>query len=480
VSDTYLNRSRHGFDGWLHTTLADPELAIADPQLRKVLISSLCAGFSAFKDRPLKPWEGPFTAVDPNDWRVRTKGEGLWQVPLAVRNGWRNGSRERIRDVARRFPDRLHVRTGALATRVLFDERGTTARGVEYLPQPHAYRADPAAGNGRSGPVRVSVAGEVILAGGAFNTPQLLKLSGIGPREELERHGIRCRVDLPGVGENLQDRYEVGVVSRMARRFASLEGLTFRSPGPGEDGDPAYRAWLERRGLYTTNGALLGLVGRSRKGLPSPDLFVFGLPAEFTGYYPGFSAALAQQSDVFTWAVLKAHTVNRAGSVLLRSADPRDPPDIRFRYFEEGSDAEGEDLDAVVTGIELARSVMARSEDVVEELVPGPAVRTRDQLRRFVRDNAWGHHASCTAAIGPRKDGGVLDGDFRVHGTRGLRVVDASVFPRIPGFFIVTAIYMAAEKASAAILADAGAPSVVHTLPRPRRPSRPTAVQETR
>jgi choline dehydrogenase len=482
VSDTFVNRSRHGFDGWLHTTLADPKLAVTDPQVREVLFQAFCASLGDFWGRPLKPWEGPLTKVDPNDWRVRNRGEGLWQIPLAVRDGCRNGSRERIREVEQRFPDRLVVRIGALATRVLFDERGTTARGVEYLPQPHAYRADPAVDPGQVEPRRASATREVVLAGGAFNTPQLLKLSGIGPREELERLGIRCRVDLPGVGENLQDRYEVGVVSRMARKFTLLEGLTFRSPEAGQAGDPAYRDWLDGRGLYTTNGALLGLVSRSRPELPNPDLFVFGLPAHFTGYYPGYSTRLAQQSDVFTWAVLKAHTVNRAGRVLLRSADARDTPDIRFRYFEEGSDAAGADLDAVVTGVELARSMMARlGRDVVEELMPGPSVTTREELRAFVRDQAWGHHASCTAAIGPRAQGGVLDGNFRVHGTRGLRVVDASVFPRIPGFFIVTAIYMAAEKASAAILADAARPpSVSHLLPRPRRPLRPTPVQETR
>jgi choline dehydrogenase len=500
VSDRYVNRSRHGFDGWLHTTLADPKLAVADPQLRELLFRAFSSTLGHFLGRPLRPWEGPSQSVDPNDWRVRNTGEGLWQLPIAVRQGLRNGSRERIRDVERRFPELLHVRTGALVTRVLFDDVGATATGVEYLPQPHAYRADPTPASGEVEPVRVAARREVILAGGAFNTPQLLKLSGIGPREELERFGIRCRVDLPGVGENLQDRYEVGVVSRMRRRFTLLEGLAFRAPEPGAEPDPGYRDWLERRGVYTTNGALLGLVSRSRPELASPDLFVFGLPAHFTGYYPGYSAVLAQQSDVFTWAVLKAHTVNRAGSVLLRSADPRDTPDIRFRYFDEGDDTAGEDLDAVVTGIEIARDVMAElGDDVAEELLPGADVNTRDELRAFVRDKAWGHHASCTCAIGPRKRGGVLDGAFRVHGTRGLRVVDASVFPRIPGFFIVTAVYMAAEKASAAILADAvaadraaGAPVAATTpsrpdlrhvlahLPRPRKPVRPTAVQENR
>jgi choline dehydrogenase len=497
VSDTYVNRSRHGFDGWLHTTLADPELALGDKQVISVLKSAAAKSLADFLRRPLAPFEGLNSAVDPNDWRMRTMPEGLWLIPIAVRKGRRNGSRERVQDVARRHPDRLEVRTGALATRVLFDEEGTTARGVEYLLQPHAYRADPQADAGPAAPpVQVTVRREVILAGGAFNTPQLLKLSGIGPREELERFGIRCRVHLPGVGENLQDRYEVGVVTRMARDFRLLDGLTFRPPKTGEQPDPGYREWAEGRGVYTTNGALLGIVRRSRPELASPDLFLFGLPARFTGYYPGYSGALAQQTDVFTWAVLKAHTVNRAGSVLLRSADPRDTPDIRFRYFHEGSDAAGEDLDAVVTGIEVARSIMRCFEDDATELVPGPAVDTREELRSFVRDQAWGHHASCTAAIGPREQGGVLDGRFRVHGTTGLRVVDASVFPLIPGFFIVTAVYMAAEKASAVILADAAvhdraslpaaAPSrtdlrhVLALLPRPRKPSRSTAVQETR
>jgi choline dehydrogenase len=505
LSDKYVNRSRHGFDGWLHTDLADPELALGDKQIVSLITAAAVRSLADFLHRPLTPVEGLTATVDPNDWRGRTLPEGLWLIPLAVRNGRRNGSRERIRDVARRRPDRLEVRTGALVTRVLFDDATgpdgeLVATGVEYLDQPHAYRADPQAVPGDPPPpLRVRVRHEVVLAGGAFNTPQLLKLSGVGPRAELERFGVRCRRDVPGVGENLQDRYEVGVVTRMRRSFALLDGLTFRPPGAREEPDPGYRQWQLGTGVYTTNGALLGVVRRSRPELVTPDLFVFGLPALFTGYFPGYSDALAQQTDVFTWAVLKAHTANRAGSVLLRSADPRDPPDVRFRYFEEGDDAVGADLDAVVAGIEFARSIMRRLEnDVATELVPGPAVATREQLRSFVRDQAWGHHASCTCAMGPATDPrAVVGSDFRVHGTRGLRVVDASVFPRIPGFFIVTATYMAAEKASAAILADArrgraatgaaASPSsrsdrrhVLARLPHPRKPSRTTAVQETR
>jgi choline dehydrogenase len=92
---------------------------------------------------------------------------------------------------------------------------------------------------------------------------------------------------------------------------------------------------------------------------------------------------------------------------------------------------------------------------IEEEELPGKSLQTDDALRQFVKDNAWGHHASCTCPIGPRESGGVLGSDFRVHGTQALRVVDASVFPRIPGFFIVSAVYMIGEKASDVILADA-------------------------
>jgi len=111
----------------------------------------------------------------------------------------------------------------------------------------------------------------------------------------------------------------------------------------------------------------------------------------------------------------------------------------------------------VVEGIKFVRRISSRLKQhnlLAEESAPGPDFQSDDELRQFVRDNAWGHHASCTCPIGPRDQGGVLTSDFKVHGTRGLRVVDASVFPRIPGYFIVSAIYMISEKAADVILAD--------------------------
>jgi choline dehydrogenase-like flavoprotein len=175
----------------------------------------------------------------------------------------------------------------------------------------------------------------------------------------------------------------------------------------------------------------------------------------FGGYFPGYSSLAVTKPNYLTWAILKAHTENCAGEVVLRSADPRDTPLINFHYFEEGSDKAGEDLDSVVAGIRFVRKLTAKLKAegaIAEEEQPGEARQSDDALKDYVRTNAWGHHASCSCPIGPRDSGGVVGGDFRVHGTAGLRVVDASVFPRIPGFFIVSAVYMIAEKAADVIL----------------------------
>jgi choline dehydrogenase-like flavoprotein len=300
--------------------------------------------------------------------------------------------------------------------------------------------------------MHATASGEVILSGGAFNTPQLLMLSGVGPRAVLAPLGIPLRVELPGVGRNLQDRYEVGVVNRMNfARWEILDGARFRH------GDPQYREWAERGGgVYASNGAVLAAILKSRPERPLPDLFCFALLGLFGGYFPGYSALEVTKPNYLTWAILKAHTQNRAGEIRLRSADPRDTPLVDFHYFEEGDDAAGEDLDSVVAGIRFVRKLTAKLRAdgwIAAEEMPGDAVDSDDALKDFVRTHAWGHHASCSCAIGRRDAGGVLDGEFRVHGTQGLRVVDASVFPRIPGFFIASAVYIVAEKAADSILA---------------------------
>jgi choline dehydrogenase len=434
---------------WLPLEKAAPREALGDSQARRVIARSVSNAIRDSGGPSLARLEALF---NPNDRRLIDREEaGPRYAPLTTREHQRSGARERLLAVARRYPDRLRIELHALATRVVFDERNR-AVGVEYQKGERLYRAHPGA---RSAPGELRMANarrEVILAGGAFNTPQLLMLSGIGDPAVLGAVGIPTRVALRGVGRNLQDRYEVPVVNRMREPWEMLDGATFTAR------DAQYREWASRRkGVYTSNGALLCVVQRSAVGRPVPDLFCYALLASFRGYKPGYSEEIRRRHDCLTWIVLKGHTNNRGGSVTITSADPRERPEVNFRYFEEGTDAAGDDLQAVVEGIKLARRMTEgmRPELVVEEECPGDDKKTDAQLKQFVRDQAWGHHASCTCAIGPEAQGGVLTSDFKVHGTERLRVVDASVFPRVPGLFIVCAVYMVGEKAADRIIAQA-------------------------
>src|SRR6516164_4175640 len=391
---------------------------------------------------------------DPNDRAVLKQAvEGLFFTPLATHRHRRNGTRERLTDMAARWPHLLDLRLQALAMRVVLDE-DKRAVGVECRSGGNQYRAHrhPIAATGKTHIVLAQR--EVILAGGAFNTPQLLMLSGIGSAASLAALGITPRVDLPGVGRNLQDRYEIGVVNRMAIDvWPSLRNAEFRR------GDPPWRVWSRwGRGMYASNGSGVCVTARSDKKEVLPDLFVMSLMAPFQGYYPGYCRPIAEQRNRLTWSILKAHTRNRAGQVTLRSTDPTEPPCVDFRYFDLKDDPEEADLRAVVAGIRIARRLaepLLKSGAISAEEVPGPDITSDSDLREFVRNHAWGHHACGTCAIGPAAAGGVLGSDFRVHGVAGLRVADASVFPRIPGYFIASAVYMIAEKAADMISADA-------------------------
>ncbi len=450
-----IDPTRHGWNGWLHTEKAIPESMFDDRALLKLIAAASREVLLQFDEAPVKGARWLIRGqLDLNDWRlVKQNSVGIGYMPLTTLDHARTGSRERVLETARRFPQRLRIELNALATRLLWDEGGRVA-GVEYLRGERLYRAHRRVSDRAGEPRGVRASREVILAGGAFNTPQLLMLSGIGPRAALQPHGIAVRVDLPGVGRNLQDRYEVSVVNRMSfDHWDVLKDATFAR------GDQHYEEWARRRsGVYATNGAVLGVIKRSAPARRLPDLFCMALLGRFDGYYPGYSRVLAERLNYLSWTIVKGHTNNRAGEVTLRSADPRDTPLVNFRYFDEGSDVAGEDLDSVVHAVKFVREVTRRIQKdhlIGEEESPGEQVQSDDDIREFARRHAWGHHACGTCAIGPREDNGVLGSDFRVHGTPGLRVVDASVFPRIPGFFIASAVYMVGEKAADAILADA-------------------------
>ncbi|KAJ6031571.1 CAZyme family AA3 [Penicillium herquei] len=465
----------HGFDGWLTTSLTDLRLVIEDQKLLSLILAGATAAGQSLLGKVIDTVTGLAGVLlrDLNDPSpLRDYQTGPFQVPLAVdvpeyrRTGPRDFLLETINavddDGSRKY--HLDIQLNTLVTKVQFDTTGAKPRatGVEYLRGESLYRADPRASMTSSGgiPGSASATREVILSAGSFNTPQLLKLSGIGPKAELTKFGIKTLVDLPGVGSNLQDRYETGLVGKSPTDFVLTEKCTFMYTLP----DPCLEQWENDplwKGTYGTNGIAIAIIHQSSVADDEPDLLISGAPAYFPGYYPNYSYEGLKDAQHWTWITLKARSRNNAGTVQLRSTDPRDTPLINFNSFDTGvttNDADEKDLQAVYEAMEFSRTIF---EDLIpldggfEEVWPGPNVTTEAEMKDFIKREAWGHHACCTAAIGEDGDPqAVLDADFRVRGVDGLRVVDASIFPKIPGYYIALPIYMVSEKAAEVIIGD--------------------------
>lgn len=463
VMTPYYDRVRE----WLSIELPDPSLAMGDSKV----VSFLVAAANAYaQDVALG------TSIDPND-AARTAAElgrllqqdlnaslrstettGLFRLPLATKDGERNGTREFIVDtVDAGHP--LTVRTGAFVTRILFDDDrdAPRARGVEFAVGPNTYGASLAPGAVQSTQQAIA-AREVIVAAGAFNSPQLLMLSGIGDAAHLQELGIEPLVDRPGVGRNLQDRYEVAVVTEFDAPLDVIDSCELT--GPWAD-DPCAPPWRDGQGVYTTSGFLASVLRRSDDDVALADLQVFATPSDARGYYPGYSVDALADSRRFSWLILKAHTSNRDGFVRLDSADPFARPRIDFNYFDESDPLTDPDLEAVVEGVKFVREIETRVrdrlvDDHLTEVWPGDDVATDEAIAEWVRKETWGHHASCSNKMGKASDPlAVVDPRFRVIGTQSLRVVDASVFPEIPGTFIAMPTFMLAERAADVILEDA-------------------------
>ncbi|KAF2260094.1 glucose dehydrogenase [Lojkania enalia] len=463
----------HGFSGWLTTMVTDLTLVVQDFKLLSLVIA---AGTAMGKNILL----GLITTVtglgqvllrDINvDSPGRDASEGLYQIPLTMDDFQRNSAREFILDIAnaknsdghRKY--HLDILMNTLATNVRFDITVTPPKaiGINFLSGPSLYRADPrssSSGSGAKGSVNVTR--EVIISAGSFNTPQLLKLSGIGPATELKKHNIPVIVDSPGVGTNLQDRYETSLGGEASSDFALIKDCEFLYKSP----DPCYEKWKNNdvfKGVYGSNGLALGIVKKSSVAEKDPDLFIAGAPAYFTGYFPGYSNFSVADKRHWVWVVLKAHSRNNAGTVTLKSPDPRDTPLINFNSFDVGvteDSADAKDLQAVYEGMEFSRKIfnsLIPLDGTFNEVWPGTRTNSEASMKEFIKNEAWGHHACCTAKIGADGDeNAVLDSKFKVRGVQSLRVVDASVFPRIPGFYIAVPVYMVSEKAAEVILEEA-------------------------
>lgn len=463
----------HGYFGWLGTALTSLSLVIEDQKLLSLIISAGTAMGKSLLGLLVNTVVG-LGEVLLRDMNApgQTSEEGLYQVPLAMTDSTRNGPRNFVLDTANAVNSdgskkyHLDILLNTLVTKVRFVQNGTTPRavGVDFLDGESLYRADLRSGSASpTGTGSVNATREVILSAGTFNTPQLLKLSGIGPKAELDSFNIPVLVDLPGVGTNLQDRYENTIVGKTATDFFITSKCTFMRTMP----DPCLTQWIDgidpiTKGTYATNGIAIAVIKKSSVSSGEPDLLISGAPAYFTGYYPGYSDFALSDARHWAWIVLKAHARNNAGTVQLRSTDPRDMPVINFNYFDEGvtaGSADELDLQAQYEGMQYSRQAF---QDLIPldgsftEVWPGPNVTTEAEMKDFIKQEAWGHHASCTCPIGADGDPmAVLDSNFRVRGTQGLRVVDASVFPKIPGFYIALPIYMVSEKAADVIIQDA-------------------------
>ena len=325
----------------------------------------------------------------------------------------------------------LTIRTRCLVTRVLFD--GTRAVGVEYS-------------HGSSAPTRVE-ADHVILCGGAINSPQLLQLSGVGNADELKALGIAPVVDLPGVGENLQDHLEV-YVQYACKLPVSMNPSTkfWKRPFIGAQ-------WLFlRSGPGSTNHFEAGGFTRSNDDVDYPNLMFHFLPIAIR--YDGSQPAGGHGYQVHIGPMYS----DARGTVKITSRDPRKHPALRFNYLSTEQDRR-----EWVEAIRVARTILTQpAMDPYNdgELSPGPSVETDEEILDWVaRDAETALHPSCTAKMGV-DDMAVVDPlTMNVHGTQGLSVVDASVMPYVTNGNIYAPVMMTAEKAADLLLGNTPLPA---------------------
>jgi choline dehydrogenase len=477
LNSTGPDAAGHGFNGWFGTSEMDDSLIGQDPQM----LALIAAAKSVVNSTPFNNITdaADLDAAFPLDMNTaypnRDSTQSLYRMPMAVSGGVRSSPRDFLlattnavnADGSKKY--NLDIRLNAFVTKINFVNDAATgtpiAVGVNFMDGQSLYSADPRNTASTTGtPGQVNATKEVIISAGAFNTPQILKLSGVGPKAELTKFNIPLVVDLPGVGANLEDHYEISTIIEydQAHPFKLLSECTFLTPGTTDACYAQYASGSAERGPYTTNLLPTAAIVKSSVALNERDTFIFGGPVKFRGYFPGYTAEAIADTLHWTWAILKAHTNNFAGAVTLKSANPFDTPAINFNFFDAGTPIAGADefdIEPLVEAISLTRNIYktlpAGYQGTFSEVYPGANITAEEDVKAFIRNEAWSHHASSTARIGADWDPyAVLDSHFRVRGVEGLRVVDASSLPRVPGFFPVTSVYMIGEKAADVILAD--------------------------
>ena len=322
----------------------------------------------------------------------------------------------------------LHVETAALAQRILFE--GRRARAVEYR---------------QNGTLRTArAAKEILVSSGAYNSPQLLQLSGIGPADLLKSHGIAVVLDAPGVGSDLQDHMQVRLVMRCTKAV-TLNDIV-NNPARRIMAGVRYAAF--RKGPLTIAAGTSGAFFKTSPRLATPDIQIHFLPfstdkmGEKLHAFSGFTASVCQLRP------------ESRGSLRIRSADPAAPPEIRINYLASETDRA-----AFIEGVKVLRKILAApalKPYVVEEVYPGSKVTSDEDILAFCRQTGSTiYHPTSTCRMG-NDPLAVVDQRLRVRGIEGLRVVDASVMPDLMSGNTNAPTIMIAEKASDMILEDAG------------------------
>ncbi|KAF2446342.1 GMC oxidoreductase [Karstenula rhodostoma CBS 690.94] len=426
----------HGHDGWLDTTMLDSGYAGFEDARELTTLAAQAAGYKTSDTISLLARDmngnqanrdnlvGPFGGVSHINPNGRRSSPGYYVRDTVAEN---------------KFPLTLSLDT--LATKIIFKSTGTAPRkkaaGVEYLQGKSLYSADPRSNANITGrPGKVYASREVIISGGAFNTPQLLLLSGIGPRKQLEKFKIPVIADLPGVGQQVADNYEAGILS-LAKRDVNVGHNIFPN-------------------FFKSS------VGKIR------DIYMWCGNFAFEGFWPGFPNIPEKNFTgdygprEYECALVHMNPRSQAGTIELQSTNPRDVPAINLNFFKNGAE---QDLTAILEGVKWVRSWLSKvNASETDSLAPfqekhpcegtiGKQNCTAAAQKTYIKEQAYSHHASSSARIGADDDRfAVLDSEFKVRKVVGLRVVDASSFPKVPGAFPVLPTMMISEKATDVIL----------------------------
>jgi choline dehydrogenase len=356
--------------------------------------------------------------------------EGVGNYQITTRGGIRASAATAFLWPAMKRPN-LQVVMGALASKLVLEDRKVV--GIEYSV------------DGRTQVAKANR--EVILAAGALGSPTLLQRSGIGAGGLLRNLGIEVRHDLPAVGEHLQDHLGIDYLYRS--RQPTLNGQLRSWTG---------RLLLGLRYLAFRDGPLslsVNQAGGFVRSRPEAkvDTQLYFSPVSYSKSTPGVRR-LTLPDPFPGFFIGTSHCRPRSrGSIRIASADPVAPPVISPNYLSAP-----EDMKEMIDGVRLVRRIAAQpamAALIQEELTPGNAVQTNEELANDIRNRAGSvFHASCTCRMGPDPDLAVVDHRLRVHGLSGLRVIDASVFPSVPSGNTNAPTYMVAEKGAHMVIED--------------------------